>query len=99
MYTLLVWELVPEETQMFLIPNEVAIKYEGFLRNAHGHLINAVDCDKYPGLKFLNTALGDEYAEPGFEEHLGVFRQYKVNMKEPLVNQHITAVYFSGFIL
>lgn len=100
MYTLLVWEEVPEETKMYLIPNEVAIKYEGFLRSAHGHLINTVDDDQYPGLKFLNTALSDnEWSDTGFEQYRGLLKDYKVDMTNPILDKTITAVFHSGFIL
>lgn len=99
MFTLLIWEEVPEEIKMYLIGNEVAAKYEEFLKDAHGNYINTVDWEEHPGLFFLNTALGEEAPEEGFEEHLGVLRQYKVDHKAPLLNQNITAVYASGFIL
>ena len=97
-YALLIWEEVPEETKLYLIPNEVAEKYESFLKDAHNNLINTVGWEEHPGLFFLNTALGDEVPEPGYEEHLGVLRQYKVDTADPLT-ENITKVYLSGFIL
>lgn len=96
-HTLLVWETIPEETDFYLIPNEVAQKYEEYLKQAHHRFIN---CDNMnDGLKFLNTALGDEEPEEGFEEHLGALREYKCDHKKPLLDKHITAVYLSGFVL
>lgn len=95
-HTLLVWETVPEDTDLYLIPNEVANKFQVYLEQAHHRFIN---CDNMnDGMKFLNTALGDEAPEEGFEEHLGVLREYKCD-KQPILDKTITAVYLSGFVL
>jgi hypothetical protein len=96
---LLVWEEVPEETKLYLIPGEVAEKYEGFLKDAHGNYINTVGWEDHHGLFFLNTALGEEVPEKGYEEYLGVLRDYKVDSSAPLTDANITTVYVSGFIL
>lgn len=96
-HTLLIWEMIPEETRLYLIPDEVAEKYTKYLKEAHNHLINR---DKMnDGLRFLNTALGTEDPEKGFEDSVGVFAAYKVDKQYALTDQHITAVYHSGFIL
>lgn len=97
MFTLLVWETIPEETDFYVIPNEVAQKYEHFLKQAHHKFINAQKMND--GMKFLNTALGDEVPEEGFEEHLGVLREYKCDHHKPILDKTITAVYLSGFVL
>jgi hypothetical protein len=96
-HTLLVWETIPEETDFYLIPNEVAKDYEHYLKEAHHRFINADKMNE--GLAFLNTALGDEMAEAGMCAYLGIFREYKVDHKKPLLDKNITAVYLSGFIL
>jgi hypothetical protein len=95
--TLLIWEEVPDTTKLYVIPNEVADKYRSFLEQAQNKLINNDEMN--PGLAFVNTALGEEVSEEGFEEHLGIFRQYEVKLDNPLVDQNITTVYHSGFYL
>ncbi len=99
MFTLLIWEEIPEETKFYLIPNEVAAEHEAFLKNAHHHFINEVDWNKRPGLLFLNTALGEEMPEAGYEKYLGIFRKYETPHNKPLTGQNITTVYLSGFFL
>jgi hypothetical protein len=96
-HTLLIWEKVPEDTEMYLIPNEVFDLYEGYMKEAQNHFINSDNMNE--GMAFLNTALGEEEAEAGMCEYLGIFRQYKVSVKEPLLDKNITAVYLSGFVL
>lgn len=96
-YTLLVWETIPEETDFYLIPNEVADKYRSYLEQAHHKFINAQEMNE--GMAFLNTALGDEMAEEGFCHELGTFREYKVDHHKPILDKNITAVYLSGFVL
>jgi hypothetical protein len=96
---LLVWEEVPEETKLYLIPGDVAAKYEHFLKDAHNNYINTVGWEDHPGLFFLNTALGEEVPEAGYEDHLGVLRDYKVDSSTPITDADITSVYVSGFIL
>src|SRR5574337_95620 len=98
-YALLVWEMVPEDTEMYLIPEDVAAKYGDFLRLAHGNYINGKgwqhdDGTLNQGLRFLNFALSDEeYEDDGFEQYKGLFTGYKVDMAEPIVQKNITTVY------
>lgn len=100
---LLIWEEIPEETKLYLIPSDMAIKYKGFLESAHGNYINTVDWENHPGLMFLNAALSEEGSSEGIEEpyveYLGVLAKYKVDVKHPLYKQTITEVYLAGFIL
>lgn len=96
-YTLLIWEVVPERTEIYLIPSDVAKQYQRFLEEAHSRYINYDDLSE--GLSFLNTALSEKYAEGGFEEHLGKFVPYKVDTSAPLTGTHITDVIISGFAL
>ena len=98
-YTLLVWEEVPEDTKMYLIPNEVANKYRHWFEEAHGRYINRDENND--GMDFLNYALSkDKWAE-GYpmEEHAGVLADYQVKMGSPIVDTHITSVYHSDFCL
>jgi hypothetical protein len=96
-YTLLVWELVPEDTDLYLIPNEIADQYREYFVAAHNKQINCDDMND--GLRFLNTALGEDTAEENFEDYLGLFVEYKQKKSVPLTNQLITNVYLSGFVL
>jgi hypothetical protein len=59
MFTLLVWEEIPEDTKLFLIPNEVidSTRLE-LLKQAHNKFIN--QDEENDGLRFLNAALLDE---------------------------------------
>lgn len=60
MYTLLVWQEIPEDTKTYLIPNE-AIDSNGFwdlMKTAHDKVINGDEMND--GLRFLNAALLDE---------------------------------------
>lgn len=68
-HTLLIWQEVPENTRLFLIPNEVADKFREYLTEAQNRLINSDVMNN--GMRFLNTALYEFDAEDGFEEHLG----------------------------
>lgn len=96
-YTLLVWEEIPEDRALYLIPNEVADKYRPYLTEAQNRFINSDVTNG--GMDFLNTALADEAPAPGFEEHLGVLRSYKIDLSTPLENTSITHVYLSGWVM
>lgn len=95
-FALLIWQLVPEECNFYLIPTAEAEKYQHFLVQAHGKFLNA--SEDSDGLHFLNTALSEEYAEEGYEKYAGIFVPYKVSNETPL-SAPITTVYSSGFIL
>lgn len=56
--TLLIWEEIPEDTTLYLLPSEVADKYLDLLTQAHNKFINFSDYNE--GLAFLNAALCDE---------------------------------------
>lgn len=94
-YTLLIWEQVPDDTFLYLIPNNLADQYRHFLVEAHQHLINSSEMND--GMKFLNTALSKENPEEGFEKYQGVLLHYKT--QERIEDKHITHVYLSGFVL
>lgn len=97
-YALLIWEMMPEETRLYLIPEMEAEVYEDYLRQANGRFINADEMND--GMKFLNTALMEstEECEEGFEQWQGFFLPYRVESDEP-IKQDIYAVYLSGFVL
>lgn len=98
-YTVLVYEEVPEECSLYLIPNDVADQYREFLEKAHAHYTNT-DGDN-EGTDFLNIAL----EAPAFADkdkpnpHSSIFVQYKQEKDKPIIGQPITHVYVSGFVL
>lgn len=59
-HTLLIWELVPEDTHFYLIPNEEVDKDNrlSLMKQAHYHYIN--QSERNDGLDFLNAALTPE---------------------------------------
>ncbi len=78
MFTLLVWEEIPENTSFYLIPNEeLAIDNRlELLKKAHNTFVNAQEDNE--GLRFLNAALcpeehinDDSYFDDGFTTHHG----------------------------
>jgi len=77
MFTLLVWEEIPEDTKLFLIPNNVISSTQlGLLKQANNKFINRDE--ENAGLRFLNAALLDEkyinddsYFDDGFTTHHG----------------------------
>jgi hypothetical protein len=115
MHTLLVWEIVPEDTKLYLIPNEVADKYRTFLDAAQNKFANADEENE--GLRFLANALSNDSIEEkpstnplikgktgwddgDFNQYRGVLREYKVeDISTPIRDACITDVYVSGFVL
>lgn len=98
-YTLIIWEEIPEQTKLFIIPNEVADKYRHFLDQAHNTYININEMND--GLCFLNYAVNknNDNEEEEDNKHKNLFLQYQINYDMPLINQNITYVYHSGFVL
>ncbi len=89
-YTLLIWEQVPEETTLYLIPNTKVEKDNRLelLRLAHNNYINA-SVENY-GLRFLNAALvpfehinDDEYFDDGYINKLVNGSWTKIKAHEP----------------
>lgn len=101
-YVLLVWEEIPEDRKLYVIPREVADKFTAYLEEAHNHFINIGDWADNKGLKFLNTAIDDYEGnpdEPGFEEYRGIFAQYKHPPDAPIKGKTIEAVYLAGWVM
>jgi hypothetical protein len=92
--TLLIWEIIPEETKLFLIPNHVADQYVQLLDQAHNKFVNFGALN--PGLEFLNYAVLKEKGVDN-KNARGVFANYEVDKDMPLKNVLITRVYLSGF--
>lgn len=96
--TLIIWEEIPENTKLFLIPNEVADKHREYLTQCQNKYINSNDMNE--GLSFLNYALAKEGdVDDTKSPYAGLFASYEVKLNQPLTNQHITHVYHTGFIL
>jgi hypothetical protein len=98
-YTLLIWELIPEETHVYLIPNTVAENWRGELRNANHSFLNN-DVETY-GMSFLNAALCADRTcvDEGHKDVAGIFASYLQPKNWQLEDKLITHVYLSGFVL
>jgi hypothetical protein len=103
-YTLLIWESVPENTTLYLIPDdEITRDQRMHLREADGKLTNCDDgCD---GLDFLNAALSPkpEYcADESPAEIRCIWHKYKVAERGETFGDRgvsIKHVYMTGFAL
>jgi len=100
--TLLIWENIPEDSSMYLIPNEVADPIRHHLKAAAGHYINSameLSEETEMGLQYVNTALNKkEYAKPGLEDIAESLTSYKVE-SGAIEGKVITSVYQMGFLL
>lgn len=96
--TLIVYELIPENTKLFLVPNsEITAKQREWLKESHNKFAN---CDDYTdALQFLNAAINKEGADEGFESFQGCFLPYEQGKDDPITNVQITSVYLTGFVL
>jgi len=101
-HTLLIWEQVPESTDLYLIPNDKLSEEQfEYLHQAQNRFINSDGMND--GMKFLSTALSHDCAEEGFEKYRGCLREYKwEDNSEPITDRpeiSITNVFLSGFVL
>jgi hypothetical protein len=101
-YTLLIWQTLPESTDLYLIPNDKLSEEQfKYLHEAQNKMINADDMND--GLRFLNTALAENYAEEGFDKYKGCLREYKWEDNSEAITDRpwivITNVFLSGFVL
>lgn len=87
MFTLLIWEIIPEDNKLFLIPNHIANQYRQHFNQAQNKF-SMWNGDRNKGLEFLTEAVSDD----------GIFHQYLVSKEKPIVG-NITSVYLSGFVL
>lgn len=97
-YTLLIWEEIPENTSLYLIPNNILSEEQAaLLKDANGKVINCNDqCDS---LDFLNVALVEEkykddekywanfscgggWSTNMLQENKCIFAKYKVGDRE-----------------
>lgn len=100
-YSLLIWELIPEDTTMYLIPNDEADKIRHHLDQAHRCIINVSDMN--PGLEFLNLELSASVSDvdSNLPEREGILIQYRWKYETGYlpVGIVVTHVYHSGFYL
>lgn len=109
--TLLIWVVMPEETQLYLIPDDVVEPYRSFMEEATG---DYMEYGKEPsdGLQFLNAALAPNNDETRsyyngelerFKQYVGLFLKYKLPANNYWSNKDtkdsISTVYQSGFFL
>jgi hypothetical protein len=98
--SLLIWETVPEKTDLYLIPNHIATQYRNLLEMAHGKFINSDEMNE--GMEFLNAALcsKEEYVDEEQKQYACIFHPYLWGNAHPIGDGvHITHVYLTGFIL
>lgn len=90
-YILVVWEMVPEDTYLYLIPEDVVTEeHRKLLKLAHGSFIGTETENE--GSDFLNYAFAEKDNEVDFKEqeslrrdsgarsmsqYIGIFREYK----------------------
>src|ERR1700733_10285836 len=100
--TLLIWELLPEETHLYLIPNDVITEdMRALMRIANNRFFGAYGEDAArKGLDFLNYALiPEDEADEGIfpdnypDELKSIFAAYKIENNNPMIeNAEITSV-------
>mgnify|MGYP003476348598 FL=1 len=99
METLLIFENVPESTDLYLIP-----KAPAWVELAHGLYINHVDCPKdgpeREALNRLNDALAEkpEHCSDPKSEWACAFRKYRVKRDKPIVTKGRVRVVRCGFL-
>ena len=100
-YNLLIWELVPEETQLFLIPAELG---NGLLLTANGCMINATELsiEQDEAVSKVNLLVSKEYIsdEPEYSTSKGEWVDFRVEAPILLTpDDSIVGVFICGFIL
>lgn len=101
-YALVIYELVPEETKLILIPEEVYNKYAGLIRQAHNKFVNSDDMND--GMKFIIHATSKPehvFHDPNNEHPVEwdcCLLDY-ILPDHPLINVTIFEVVFTGFFL
>lgn len=100
-YTMLIWESYPEETFLYLIPEEAVTEFQRrMLRDAHGHWLNTVGCPEAPRHVWNFITEEDHVEDAGTPPDLiGSWAQFMVTSSDPLEQTHIAHVYSSGIAL
>ena len=97
-HSLVIYEMVPEETRLFLLPNAVADLYRDFLTQAHNKFVNNDEMNE--GMHFLMAATSPkmEYVDEDMKDVGCIFHQYLLVNELPFEGT-ITHVYVTGFCL
>lgn len=99
MEILLIYENVPDETLVFLIPNA-----PDWVEKAHNIYINASDCpeegERYDAAMRLSDAVSSkpEYCNNPNDEWACAFRKHLVTAKKPIVTKGPVKVVRCGFL-
>jgi hypothetical protein len=98
-YTLIIWQEIPENCKLYLVPNElITPEHAQLIAEANGKIINADDdCD---GLLFLNAAISEVQFDEDlqFHEQCGLYVNLEVDALS-IKNVKITSVCLTGFLL
>lgn len=97
-FTLLIWDNVCDETNMFLIPDESIGEYlRALLEASHNKYINSDDDEELFDLQYKlfelemfdneNNSLGQSSAD---------LREYKLKDNGNFINSHISKIYLTG---
>jgi hypothetical protein len=94
-FCLIIWEEVPNDTDLFLIPWNVYAENQEVVDAAAGHFINHENDECVLGLMRLIYT-----AKNGGEDCIGIFDQYKMSNedKHKPISAPIQRVIWSGFI-
>jgi len=106
-FTLLIWEEVPENVSLYLIPNDDLTPEDvGILHKAHNNYINSVHTVARAGhaLDAISNALCENPKYLGDEHPIGsryacAWGKYKQSPDLPIQNTMITSVIRCGFLL
>lgn len=109
MKVMLVWEIVPENIEFYIIDNPTEDEVKK-LKNIHLHMINNVDDeDIMNDLDYVNLSLGSPLYMEAFENHMkevgfdkkryGQWFKYKVENDSPIDIKDVDLLISSGFLL
>lgn len=98
-HTLIIWQFLPEETKLYLIPDElITEEHAKLIKEANGKLINASDdCD---GLNFLNAAFSQDTlpSDVPFAKEALLYEEFETN-PDRIANVLISSVCVTGIVL
>jgi len=97
-HTLVIWQNIPEETKLYLIPDdEISTEQRKLLKEANGKFINSDPCCE--GLDFVNAAFSeDEFEDHPFADQACCFASYETSSNR-IKDVLITSVCVTGIFL
>jgi hypothetical protein len=106
-HTLIIFEQVPESTQLYLVPDsEIDEEHRKVLRTAHGNLVNTVDLEleEEDAINCISSILcktEDHLAEahPKGSRWAMHWAKYEKQVDEPLEGLSVSNVYWTGWVL